>query len=109
MCKYGADAIPSEVFKMKLSARAGWVLFLCTVFTVPASARVETEEFYGRGLFGVTELLATPEALLGAASEAPFLLGSAELAGGSPELATHHLELLILNDPPAPRLEPSTF
>jgi len=94
---------------MKLSATAGWALFLCTVFTVPASARVETEEFYDRGLFGVTELLATPEALLDTDSEALFLLGSAELAEGSPELATHHLELLILNDPTDRHLEQSLF
>jgi tetratricopeptide (TPR) repeat protein len=94
---------------MKLSTTVGWVLFLCTVFTVPVSAGVETEEFYDRGLFSVTELLATPEALLNADSEALFLLGSAELAEGSPELATHHLELLILNDPTDRRLERSLF
>jgi tetratricopeptide (TPR) repeat protein len=97
------------VFKMKLSATAGRVLFLCTVFTVPASADVGAEEFYDRGLFGVTELMATPEALLDADSGALFLLGSAELAEGYPELATHHLELLILNDPTDRRLEQSLF
>ncbi len=95
---------------MKLSASLGWVVCVWAVLGSTAPVRAETaEDFYDLGLFGVTELLATPDALLSADSEALFLLGSAELAQDSPLQATHHLELLILNDPTHRRLERSLF
>jgi tetratricopeptide (TPR) repeat protein len=95
---------------MRRFTPVSWVLLLCTVLVSAPVAHAQTAEvFYERGLFGVTELLATPGALLDADSEALFLLGSAELAQDSPELATHHLELLILNDPTHRRLERSLF